>query len=159
MEEVYPREEPRGAAVVTREHKGGGRTVYIPWNIGAIFWEVLAGDHQRLIENSVRWALGKRPDVAVEGDSFLDLSVRGGDDGVAVVLNNLTNPMAMKGPIREVFPVGKHTVTVAVPKGKKLGAARLLVAGRKAKANVGKGRVEIEVPRIETLEVVHLTWA
>jgi hypothetical protein len=159
MEEVYPREEPRGAAVVTREHKGGGRTVYIPWNIGAIFWEVLAEDHQRLIENSVRWALGKRPDVAVEGDSFLDLSVRTSGEGVAVVLNNLTNPMAMKGPIREVFPVGKHSVTVAVPRGRKFGSARLLVAGRKAKATSGKGRVEIEVPRIDTLEVVHLTWA
>jgi hypothetical protein len=159
MEEVYPREAPRGAAVVTREHKGGGRTVYIPWNIGAIFWEVLAQDHQKLIENAVRWALGKRPDVAVEGDSFLDLSVRAGSDGVVVVLNNLTNPMAMKGPIRQVFPVGKHTVTIAVPRGRKFGAARLLVAGRKAGAAVSKGRVEVEVPAIETLEVVHLTWA
>jgi hypothetical protein len=159
MEEVYPREEPRGAAVVAREHKSGGRTVYIPWNVGAIFWEVLAADHQKLIENSVRWALGKRPDVVVEGSSFLDLSVRTGSSGVAVVLNNLTNPMAMKGPIREVFPVGRHTVTVAVPRGKMFGSARLLVAGRKAKANVSKGRVEIEVPSIETLEVVLLTWA
>ena len=43
------------------------------------------------------------------------------DDGVAVVLNNLTNPMAMKGPIREVFPVGRHTVSVAIPKGRSLG--------------------------------------
>jgi hypothetical protein len=158
MEEVYPREAPRGAAVVTREHKSGGRTVYIPWNIGAIFWEVLAGDHQRLIANTVRWALGKRPDITIEGSSFLDLSVRASDDGVAVVLNNLTNPMAMKGPIRDVFPVGGHTVSVAVPKGRSLGSARLLVAGRKAKATVTKGRVEIEVPRIDTLEVVHLSW-
>ena len=67
MEEVYPREAPRGAAVVAREHKGGGRTVYIPWNIGAIFWEVLAADHQRLIANAVRWALGKPPAVDVDG--------------------------------------------------------------------------------------------
>ena len=159
MEEVYARETPRGAAVVTREHKSGGRTVYIPWNIGAIFWEVLATDHQKLIANAVRWALGKRPSVEVEGSGFIDLSVRASDDGVAVVLNNLTNPMAMKGPIRDVFPVGKHTVSVAIPKGRKLDRARLLVAGRKAKASVAKGRVEVEVPGIETLEVVHLTWA
>ncbi len=57
MEEVYPREEPRGAAVVAREHASGGRTVYIPWNIGEMFWEVLAADHGRLIGNAVRWAL------------------------------------------------------------------------------------------------------
>jgi hypothetical protein len=159
MEEVYPREAPRGAAVVAREHKGGGRTVYIPWNIGAIFWEVLAADHQRLIENSVRWALGKRPDVAVEGPGFIDLAVRTSDEGLAVVLNNLTNPMAMKGPIREVHPVGRHTVSISVPKGRSLKTARLLVAGRKAKTTAGKGKVTVEVPAIETLEVVHLTWA
>src|SRR5690606_221395 len=31
MEEVYPRQEPQGAAVIARQHEGGGRTVYIPW--------------------------------------------------------------------------------------------------------------------------------
>src|SRR5262249_39718344 len=41
MEEVYAREQPREAAVLARRHKGGGRTVYIPWNIGVIFWDVL----------------------------------------------------------------------------------------------------------------------
>jgi hypothetical protein len=159
MEEVYPRETPRGAAVVTREHRSGGRTVYIPWDIGAIFWEVLAADHQRLIANAVRWALGRRPAVEVNGSSFLDLSVQSNDDGVAVVLNNLSNPMAMKGPIRETFPVGKHAVSIAVPKGRALGRAQLLVAGRRAKASVVRGRIEVEVPGIDTLEVVHLRWA
>jgi hypothetical protein len=158
MEEVYPRETPRGAAVVTREHKGGGRTVYFPWNIGAIFWEVLAQDHQRLIANAVLWALGKRSAVEVSGPGFVDLSVRTDDDAVAVVLNNLTNPMAMKGPIREVFPTGRHTVSIAIPKGRKVGDARLLVAGRKARVSVGKGRAEIYVPGIDTIEVVHLRW-
>ncbi len=49
------------------EHQGGGRIVYFPWNIGEIFWEVLAADHSRLIANAVRWALGKRLDVEVKG--------------------------------------------------------------------------------------------
>jgi hypothetical protein len=158
MEEVYPREEPKGSAVVTREHQGGGRTVYIPWNIGGIFWEVLAADHGRLIANAVRWALGKTPDVTVSGKSVLDLSVRANSGGMAVVLNNITNPMTMKGPIREVYPVGPHEVSVAVPKGKRLAKAELLVAGGMAKASEADGRVTVEVPGIETLEVVSLTW-
>lgn len=159
MEEVYPREEPRGAAVVTREHKGGGRTVYIPWNIGGILWEVLAADHAKLIGNAVQWALGKRSDVEISGRSALDLAVRRNDKGMAVVLNNLSNPMMMKGPIREVYPVGQHEVSVALPAGKTLGKARLLVADRDARAKVADGRVIVEVPGIETIEVVHLTWA
>ena len=66
MEEVYPREEPRGGAVIARE-TAGGRTVYIPWNVGGIFWEVLAADHGRLIANAVRWALKDPSRVEVTG--------------------------------------------------------------------------------------------
>jgi hypothetical protein len=158
MEEVYPREAPRGSALVAREHPGDGRTVYIPWNIGGIFWEVLAADHGRLIANAVHWALGKRPDVTVSGQSVLDLSVRSSASGVAVVLNNLSNPMMMKGPIREVFPVGRHEVSVAVPAGKRLGKAELLVSGATPRVSEAGGRVVVEVPEIATLEVVHLSW-
>jgi hypothetical protein len=159
MEEVYPREEPRGAAVVTRQHQGGGRTVYIPWNVGGILWEVMAADHARLIGNAVKWALGKRSDVEISGRSALDLAVRQSEAGMAVVLNNLSNPMMMKGPIREVYPVGRHEVSIALPKGKSVAKAELLVAGKQAKTSVANGRIIVEVPGIETLEVVHLTWA
>ncbi len=159
MEEVYPREDPKGAAVVARTHASGGRTVYIPWNIGAILWEVQAQDHACLIGNAVKWALNGRAQVEVSGKSVLDLAVREDAKGVAVVLNNLSNPNMMKGPIREIYPVGQQTVSVALPAGKQAGSARLLVAGTQAKTTTADGRVIIEVPSIDTLEVVHLTWA
>ncbi|MFE0757461.1 alpha-amylase family protein [Inquilinus sp. NPDC058860] len=158
MEEVYPREAPRGAALVARKHPGGGRTVYIPWNIGGIFWEVLAADHQRLIANAVRWALGKRPDVEVSGRSVLDVAVREGEGGLAVALQNLTNPMMMKGPTREIHPVGRQEVSVAVPAGRSFADARLLVAGAKAEARVEEGRVVVTVPGIDLVEVLHVAW-
>lgn len=159
MEEVYPRRAPEGAAAVARRHQGGGRTVYIPWNIGGIFWEVLAADHQRLIANAVRWALGKRPDVEVTGQAVLDVAVRGGRDEVAVAMQNLGNPMMMKGPTREIYPVGRQEVSVAIPEGRSFSAARLLVAGAKADARVEGGRVIVTVPRIDLVEVAHITWA
>lgn len=159
MEEVYPREAPRGAAVVARRHPGGGRTVYIPWNIGGIFWEVLAADHQRLIANAVRWALGKRPDIEVTGRSVLDVAVREGEGELVVALQNLTNPMMMKGPTREIYPVGRQEVSVAIPAGRSFAAARLLVAGETAEAKVEVGRVTVTVPSIDLVEAVHITWA
>lgn len=159
MEEVYPREDPKGAAVVTREHASGGRTVYIPWNIGGILWEVMAGDHSRLIGNAVRWALNKRPQVEISGLSVLDLSVREDRTGLAVVLNNLSNPMMMKGPIREVYPAGRQEVSIAIPPGRSFAGAELLVAGGEAEASVADGRVTVVVPSIATLEVIHVTWA
>ncbi|WGF87894.1 beta-galactosidase trimerization domain-containing protein [Marinivivus vitaminiproducens] len=159
MEEVYPREKPEGAAVIARRHPNGGRTVFIPWNVGQVFWDVLAADHARLITNAVHWALGKEPDVRVAGRAVLDVAVRSNDEGLVVLLHNLTNPMMMKGPIRETFPVGEQEVSVAVPAGKRLRAARLLVAGVDAAVREGEGRVAVAVPGVETLEAVHLTWA
>jgi hypothetical protein len=158
MEEVYPRLAPAGAAVIARTHPSGGRTVYFPWNIGAVFKEVLAEDHARLIANAVRWALGKRPDVVVAGREVLDLAVRENANGTAIVMHNLNNPMMMKGPIRAVYPAGRQTVSLAIPKGKSFKQARLLVNGATAKSRVADGRVEIEVPGIDTLEAVHITW-
>lgn len=158
MEEVYPRLDPQGAAVIAREHAGGGRTVYVPWNIGGIFWEVFAGDHGKLIANMVRWALNKRPDVEVTGRAVLDLAVRENEIGLAVVLNNISNPMMMKGPIREVYPAGRQEVSIAIPAGKSFGKAELLVGGGVAETKVADGRVTVVVPGIETLEVVHVVW-
>ncbi|MDB5560811.1 MAG: hypothetical protein JWN11_229, partial [Hyphomicrobiales bacterium] len=159
MEEVYPREAPKGSAVVARETGKGGRTVYIPWNIGEIFWQVMAVDHARLIGNAVRWALGKTPDVTVEGPGIVDLSLREDAHGLALVLMNLTNPMMLKGPIRENMPLGGQCVSFAVPKGKSIARAQLLVSGDTAKLSVKDGRATVEVPGIDRMEVVHLTWA
>jgi hypothetical protein len=159
MEEVYPREAPKGAAVVACRHEGGGRTVYIPWNIGSIFWDVLAADHQRLIANAVRWALGKRPEVEVTGKGVLDVAVRRGNDELAVAMQNLTNPMMMKGPTREIYPLGCQEMSVAIPEGRSFTAARLLVAGVKAYARVDGNRVIVTVPTIDLIEVAHITWA
>jgi hypothetical protein len=158
MEEVYPRLDPQGAAVIARRHPGGGRTVYFPWNIGAIFKEVLAADHSRLIANAVRWALDKRLDVEIDCPEIVDLAVRADADGTAVVLHNLNNPMMMKGPIRSVFPTGPIAVSLAIPAGRAFGGARLLVAGGAPVGHLAGDRVELEVPRLDTLDVLHVSW-
>jgi hypothetical protein len=156
MEEVYPREAPRDAAVICRE--AGGRVVYFPWNIGGIFWEVLAGDHQRLIENAVRWALAERPRVEVSGKAVLDVALRDAEDGLAVMLYNLTNPHMLKGPAREVWPVWAQKVSVALPNGRSGATARLLVADEALPVTVAAGRAEVTVPGIAVQEVLHLVW-
>ncbi|MGZ0152763.1 alpha-amylase family protein [Kribbella sp. WER1] len=157
MEEVYPREAPDKPAAVCTENGAGGRTVYFPFNVGAIFWEALQTDHGRLIANAVGWALGKTPDVTVEGPGLVDVAVHRGDHAVAVALVNLTNPMAMRGPIRETLPLPPQTVSIAVPTDRV--RARLLVAGADVEAEVVDGRVEVPVPAAGLLEVVHVDWS
>jgi hypothetical protein len=158
MEEVYPRERAEGGAVIARETGKGGRAVYIPWNIGEIFWEVFAVDHALLIANAVRWALGKTPRVTVEGPGVVDLALRENADGIALSLFNLTNPMMMKGPIRENYPLAAQTVSVEIPAGKSVARSWLVVADRAANVSFKDGRALVEVPGIERLEVLHLTW-
>ena len=159
MEEIYPREPATAPAAIVRELKGGGRLVYFPWNLGEVFWEVLSLDHSTLIGNAVRWALGARSRVEVTGPGVLDIATREGDGKLSVHLVNLTNPMMMKGPIREIIPVGKQVVSVALPAGMTGAAVRLLVSGVSPRVSVGGGRIEIEVHEIVTNEVVLIDFA
>ncbi|MFC5260886.1 alpha-amylase family protein [Kribbella qitaiheensis] len=156
MEEVYSRHDPDRPAVICRQNANGGRVVYFPFNLGSIFWEALQSDHGLLVANAVDWALGKEPEVTVEGAGLLDLAVHRGENSVAVVIVNLTNPMAMRGPIRETLPLPPQTVSVAVPDGPVKGS--LLVAGVEVEPTVANGRAEITIPTAGLLEVVHLTW-
>ena len=158
MEEVYAREEPHGAAVVAHRHQNGGRTVYFPWNIGGIFWDVLTADHGKLIANAVRWALGAEERLRVEGDGVLDIALHENADGMAIAIFNLTNPMMMKGPTRAIYPVGKHTVSLALRPSQSVARARLLVAGQNVDTRIVDGRAVVDIPAIGLLEVVHLLW-
>lgn len=158
MEEVYPRLPPQGAGLVARTTEAGGRVVYIPWNIGEVFWTYLAPDQGRVIANSVKWALGKTQEANIEGRGVFDLALHESADGRALCLLNLTNPMMMKGPLRETYPVGPLKVTIEVPEGRTPRSARLVVADQDAAFELKDGRVTVAVPTVETMEVVHLSW-
>ncbi len=154
MEEIYAREPAREPAAVVRELPGGGRTVYFPWNIGEIFWEVLAADHATLIGNALRWALKDRSRVEVGGPGVVDIAIREGGNRLSVHLVNLTNPMMMKGPIRHSIELPRQTVSVALPEGARTANVRLLVSKATPQVRVAGGRVEVDLPPILTGEVV-----
>ena len=69
-------------------------------------------------------------------------------------LVNLTNPMMMKGPVRELLPLGEQRVRVLVPDGSTARRVHLLVSGS-APAFHRSGRwLEVRVPSILAHEVV-----
>ena len=159
MEEVYPREDPKGAAVVARETAAGGRVVYIPWNIGEIFWEVMAVDHARLIRNAVLWALGKKPDVVARragrrrrrrprecrGRRRRDLQPHQPDDD--------------EGPgAREHSARTGSACPSPCPLAKRGATARLLIADAEAAVRIEDGRAVLDIPGIDRIEVVHVSW-
>ena len=88
--------------------------VYFPWDIDRTFWEVLAVDHGKLLRNAVDWAANEPRPVTVTGPGVLDVTVWRQKDSMTVHLVNLTNPMMMKGPLREFHPhAARKSVTVA----------------------------------------------
>ena len=129
MEDVYPRVTHTDSREVYLRDLGTARVVYFPWDIDRTFWEVLAVDHGRLLRNAVRWAANEPPPVEVTGPGFIDVTIWRQRDSMTVHLVNLTNPMMMKGPLREVIPVGPQRVRIRVPAGARPKRVHLLTAG------------------------------
>jgi hypothetical protein len=73
---------------------------------------------------------------------------------MTVHLVNLTNPMMMKGPLREVIPVGPQRVRIRVPAGARPKRVHLLTAGSTLPIVESNGVLTLTVPSIDVHEVV-----
>ena len=103
MEMVWPRVQHTDSPQVYARQVGEGRVVYFPWDIDRSFWEILCIDHGRLLTNAVEWATNEERPATVTGPGVLDVTVWRQKESMTVHLVNLTNPMMMKGPIRELI--------------------------------------------------------
>jgi hypothetical protein len=71
-----------------------------------------------------------------------------------VHLVNLTNPMMMKGPFRELIPVGQQVVRVRLPEDRRPQRVRLLAADQTVPVDVSDGYLHVAVPTILDHEVI-----
>lgn len=154
MEVVYT-ETPRTTipAVYCREH-GKGRVVYFPMDIDRTFWEVLSLDHLGLLRNALQWAARDASPLRVTGAGLLDVAVWRQEHSLTAHLVNLTNPMAMKGPFREILPAGPFRVELELPAGVRADKVHLLTEGSPADWKAEGSTLHIEVPRVAVHEVV-----
>jgi hypothetical protein len=160
MEKVFPRVEKTGVAQVFLRELGGadgkprGRVVYFPWDIDRTFWEVLSLDHFKLLRNAVDWAANEEPSVTVTGPGILDVTMWQQKSSITVHLVNLTNPMLMKGPVRELIPIGEQKVRVRLPHGASLKKVHLLAAEKTPHVQRHGSELTITIPSILDHEVV-----
>ncbi|HEV2349486.1 MAG TPA: beta-galactosidase trimerization domain-containing protein [Terriglobia bacterium] len=154
MEEVYPRVAKTHTAEIFLRDFGAGRVVYFPWDIDRTYWEVMGVDHGRLLRNAVEWAANEEKPVTVTGPGVLDVTVWRQKDSMTVHLVNLTNPMMMKGPFRELIPVGEQRVRLRLPKGVSAHKVHLLVSGQSPRFEISGDHLELTVPSILDQEVV-----
>jgi len=159
MEQVFPRVEATDERQVFLRDRGRSRVVYFPGDLDRTFWEVLSPDHGRLLANAVRWAANEEPPVRVEGPGLFDVTVWRREDALTVHLVNLTNAMAMKGPVREFVPVGPMTVRLRLPAGMRARRLQLLVGGGAPEPSESGGVITAVVPAVRDHEVVAVDLA
>jgi Hypothetical glycosyl hydrolase 6/Beta-galactosidase trimerisation domain len=152
MEEVYARVPKTDQPEAYVREFGKGRVVYFPWDIDRTFWEVLSVDHWKLLRNAVDWAGNTPRPVTVTGPGILDVTIWRQRGSMTVHLVNLTNPMMMKGPIREFIPTPPQKVSLKLPSRAK--KVQLLVSGANVRSEERNGVLTLTVPSILDHEVI-----
>jgi hypothetical protein len=154
MEKVYPRVERTNTPEVYLRQLGGSRVVYFPWDIDRVFWEVMCVDHGRLLRNAIAWAANEEPPVTVAGPGMLDVTIWRQANSLTVHLVNLTNPMFMKGPIRELLPAPAQQVRLRLPQGRRARRVQLLNAAVEPKVRQEADSISLTVPPFLDHEVI-----
>jgi hypothetical protein len=158
MEDVYTRVADSDTREIYLREVGKGRVAYITWDIDRAFWQYMALDHGRLLNNTIRWTLNEEPVVTVKGVGMIETTAWRQKQSMTVHLVNLTNPMMMKGPFRELIPVSAE-VTVRVPESKKVTGVHLLLSNQKPVYTIKDGNVLLTVPKLMDHEIVALDLA
>jgi hypothetical protein len=154
MERVFANIWQTDTPMVYLRNVGKGRVIYFPFDLDRCFWETSNQDHLALLRNAVAWASGIDQPLAVKGPGMIDVSYWRQKKSVTAHLVNLTNPMAMKGYMREILPMGPYTVSLELPPGQSVKAVRLLEADVPATTRSQAGRLLVEIPRILVHEVI-----
>ncbi len=154
MESVFARPGGTHGPGVYLKRIGNGRAVYFPGDIDRTFWQVLNVDHGKLLRNGVEWATNEAPPVTVEGKGVLDVALWEQKDSITLHLVNLTNPMMLKGPVREIVSIPGQKISLRILAGRHVSRVRLLVAARDASYRTDRDTIFLETPPIGLHEVV-----
>ena len=153
MEDVYPRVPETDIRELYLRDTGKGRIAYFPGDIDRTFWQIMSADHGKLLRNTIRWALKEEPIVEVKGPGVVDVTIWRQASSMTVHLVNLTNPMMMKGPFRELIPVAAQ-VSIKIPQGSIANEVSLLVSGQKPDFKNNEGKITLTVPQIYDHEII-----
>ena len=157
MEDVYPRHPDTNIRELYLREYGKGRVAYFPGDIDRSFWQIMSADHGKLIRNTILWALNEETVVTVNGPGVIDATVWRQEKSMTVHLVNLTNPMMMKGPFRELIPVDTE-VSIKIPENSKVKTVKLLANDHKPQFATREGRIILSVPQIYDHEIIALDF-
>jgi hypothetical protein len=158
MEDVYTRIPDTDIRELYLREKGKGRVAYFTWDIDRSFWQYMALDHGKLLNNTIRWALNEDSIVTVKGPGMIETTVWRQKDSMAVHLVNMTNPMMMKGPFRELIPVDAE-VNIKIPDNLKVTGVRLPMRDKEPQYTTKNGVITLTVTQIFDHEIIGVDLA
>jgi len=153
-----PASQTRQPLVVPRE-SGTSRRLYLAGDWERSAWRSGNADLTQLLHNAIHWVTHDRALLRVEGEGVVEVFGWETDAGFAVHLLNYNNPNLHRGSIRRFYPVGRQTVTLEVPGGRKIARVQLLRAERTVPFKQHAGRLEFTVPAVNDYEVAAITPA
>jgi len=153
MEHVYPLLPETGTRELYLRENGKGRIAYFPNDIDRTFWQIMCADHGRLLRNTIKWALNEDPIAEVTGPGVFDITAWRQENSMTVHLVNLTNPMMMKGPFRELIPLPVQ-VKIKIPPDVTPVKVKLLVSGKEINVKSDKEYLSLTIPEIADHEIV-----
>ena len=158
MEQVFPRVERTDQSELYLREQGASRIAYLPRDIDRTYWELFNADHGKLLGNVAAWAAGELP-VSVVGPGVLDITLWRQAHSLTVHLVNLTNPYLLKGPVREIYPVGEQRIRLRLPAGLAAQNVRLLGGGVPRPVDVPDGTLFTTISGVHEHEVLAVDLA
>ena len=153
MEHLYPRISDTDIRELYLRDTGKSRIAYFPGDIDRSFWQIMSADHGKLLRNTILWALNEESIADVRGPGVIDVTVWRQEHSMTVHLVNMTNPMMMKGPFRELIPVSAQ-VSIKIPSGMKATGVHLLVGGVNPPSEIKENKIVLTIPQIHDHEII-----
>ncbi|RDC64439.1 beta-galactosidase trimerization domain-containing protein [Adhaeribacter pallidiroseus] len=155
MEDLYSRQPETTTRELYLREGGKGRVAYFPGDLDRTFWQYMSSDHGKLLRNTFRWALNEDPMVEVTGPGIMDVTTWQQKSSLTVHLVNLTNPMMLKAPFRELIPVDVQ-VKIRVPQNKKVTQVQLLLSEQKPVYEFKNNMISLQVNQLTAHEIIAL---
>lgn len=156
-ESVYQRSVASNHPAAVTRTVGNARLAYLAGDVDATFWRLDNPDLGRLLGNTVRWLLGDKVPVSVEGDGLIEVIAWKTRPGFALHLLNYNGPNAFRGHMRRPVNLGPQKVRLVVPEGTNVTKVELLKAGGSVPYTQSGRIIELTVPAVGPYEVVAFT--